>query len=202
MVGAVRTSKGGCAHNSKRAADLKRRGASAWLVRSRPSSSNQSCLASLAKAFRFSSRRRPYSQTPSTPKTHRRRRGPRGARPRLRLGCVVFLGRRRVSYAAICSDLQACGAEVMAKKDPLLDLLIRGSRVRIPDGSPRNRHVTRRSAGAGSPWCGLSATLPSSSPQQFRSALARARKKKKAADPRARRFLESGSFVSTASLAR
>ena len=46
------------------------------------------------------------------------------------------------------------------------------------------------------------ATLPSTSPQQFRSALATARKKKKAADPRARRFLESGSFVSTASLAR
>ena len=31
---------------------------------------------------------------PSTPKTHRRRRGPRGARPRLRLGCVL------------CRDLQ------------------------------------------------------------------------------------------------
>ena len=132
---------------------------------------------------------------------------PRPARPRPTgvgvaheapdLGCAWV-----ASYAAICSDLQACGAEVMAKKDPLTDLLIRGSRVRIPDGSPRNRHVTRRSAGAGSPWCGLSATLPSSSPQQFRSALATARKKKKAADPRARRFLESGSFVSTASLAR
>jgi len=26
---------------------------------------------------------------PSTPKTHRRRRGPRGASPRLRLGCVL-----------------------------------------------------------------------------------------------------------------
>ena len=119
----------------------------------------------------------------------------------------VFLGRTRAWRPRPARPRPtgvgvACGAEVVAKKDPLLDLLIRGSRVRIPDGSPRNRHVTRRSAGAGSPWCGLSATLPSSSPPQFRSALATARKKKKAADPRARRFLESGSFVSTASLAR
>ncbi len=66
---------------------------------------------------------------------------PRPARPRPTgvgvaheapdLGCAWV-----ASYAAICSDLQARGAEVMAKKDPLPDLLIRGSRVRIPDGSP------------------------------------------------------------------
>ena len=96
------------------------------------------------------------------------------------LGCAWV-----ASYAAICSDLQAWGAEVMAKKDPLTDLLIRGSRVRIPDGSPRNRLFS------------FKGVRRVEVPVELRLA-----KKKKAADPRAAAFSRAGSFVSTASLAR
>src|SRR5712691_3201629 len=100
------------------------------------------------------------------------------------------------SHTAICRDLQARGAEVVEKKDPLTDLLIRGSRVRIPDGSPRNR--PRRAA-----------TLPSSSPPtsswsstipQCARCGSQKKRKRRIRGPAA--FSRAGSFVSTASLAR